>query len=57
MKSVTASAEQVAVSPGYTALDVVGNEMNLPPTQRAVIERRYVEGRDAAEVCELVEIS
>jgi RNA polymerase sigma-70 factor (ECF subfamily) len=40
------------------ALEVVEQEMlNLPLNQRAVIELRDVEGWEAAEVCELLEIS
>lgn len=40
------------------ALDVVEAEMlNLPLNQRTVIELRDVEGWEAAEVCELLEIS
>ena len=40
------------------ALAVVESEMlALPPNQRAVIELRDVEGWDAPEVCQLLEIS
>jgi RNA polymerase sigma-70 factor, ECF subfamily len=41
-----------------TALAIVESEMlALPPNQRAVIELRDVEGWEAREVCELLEIS
>ena len=40
------------------ALDVVESEMlALPPNQRAVIELRDIEGWEAGEVCDLLEIS